>query len=87
MGCIDPQLDYGLSIEKQTFAWLTSQPYVVGLHATSRADMKWPEAHWIQLRAKVGVRLNLVLPWGSTEEQQRRSVWQMPCPTRLLRHD
>ena len=69
---IDPQLDYGLSIEKQTFAWLTSQPYVVGLHATSRADKEWPEAHWIELAQKLAMSgLNLVLPWGSAQEQQR----------------
>jgi heptosyltransferase-1 len=47
------------------------KPYAVFLHATSRADKRWPNASWVA----VGQHLNqkgiaVVLPWGSADEKK-----------------
>ncbi len=45
-------------------------PYVVLVHATSRADKQWPDASWIELgRALVARGASLVLPWGNEAER------------------
>lgn len=47
-------------------------PYVVFLHATTRDDKHWPEAHWrelIGLLGEAGVRIKL--PWGAAHEEAR----------------
>ncbi|WP_367277832.1 lipopolysaccharide heptosyltransferase I [Paraburkholderia sp.] len=45
-------------------------PYVVFVHATSRADKQWPDAHWIELgQALVRRGVSLVMPWGSDAER------------------
>lgn len=45
-------------------------PYVVLVHATSRADKQWPDASWIELgQALVKRGASLVLPWGSEAER------------------
>ncbi len=48
------------------------RPYLVFLHATSRADKLWPEANWralIAAFAKAGFAI--LLPWGSEDERER----------------
>ncbi len=47
-------------------------PYLVFLHATSRAEKEWPVSHWHQLcksagEAGYGVRL----PWGTNKEREQ----------------
>ena len=45
-------------------------PYVVFVHATSRADKQWPDAAWIELGQSLVRRgASLVLPWGSDAER------------------
>ncbi|KGS04417.1 lipopolysaccharide heptosyltransferase I [Burkholderia savannae] len=45
-------------------------PYVVFVHATSRADKQWPDDAWIGLgEALVRRGASLVLPWGSDAER------------------
>ncbi|TKC91752.1 lipopolysaccharide heptosyltransferase I [Trinickia terrae] len=45
-------------------------PYVVFVHATSRADKQWPDAAWIELGQSLVRRgASLVLPWGSDGER------------------
>jgi heptosyltransferase I len=45
-------------------------PYVVFVHATSRADKQWPDAAWIELgQALVKRGASLVLPWGNDAER------------------
>ncbi|WP_233880510.1 lipopolysaccharide heptosyltransferase I [Paraburkholderia flagellata] len=45
-------------------------PYVVFVHATSRADKQWPDQNWIELgQALVRRGASLVLPWGSEAER------------------
>lgn len=47
-------------------------PYVVALHATSRADKLWPEGDWRTLFARLSKRgLRIVLPWGTPLERER----------------
>jgi heptosyltransferase I len=47
-------------------------PYVVALHATSRADKLWPEADWRELFGRLSGRgLRIVLPWGTRLERER----------------
>jgi heptosyltransferase-1 len=47
-------------------------PYAVFLHATSRDDKLWPEAHWQALLEHVaGAGLEAVLPWGDAAEFAR----------------
>jgi heptosyltransferase-1 len=47
-------------------------PYAVFLHATSRDDKLWPEAHWKALLEHVaGAGLAAVLPWGDAAESAR----------------
>ena len=50
----------------------TDAPYLIFLHATTRDDKHWPEAHWrelIGLLANAGLRIKL--PWGAPHEEAR----------------
>jgi heptosyltransferase-1 len=51
---------------------MPDRPYLIFLHATSRADKLWPEANW---RALVGAFADagfaILLPWGGGEERAR----------------
>ena len=51
---------------------LPERPYVIALHATSRDDKLWPEAHWrAVLEACDRAGYAIVLPWGSPAEEAR----------------
>jgi heptosyltransferase-1 len=51
---------------------LPDRPYVVALHATSRAGKLWPEAHWRQLLADLArAGFTTLLPWGDAAERER----------------
>lgn len=46
-------------------------PYVVFLHATSRADKRWPHVSWTAVGRYFSQRgMTVVLPWGSPDEQK-----------------
>jgi len=48
------------------------RPYLVFLHATSRADKLWPEAHWRALIARFArAGFAILLPWGDDAERAR----------------
>jgi heptosyltransferase-1 len=48
------------------------RPFVVFVHATSRADKLWPEADWRDLIAGFGqAGYAVLLPWGSAAERAR----------------
>ncbi|MBI2310876.1 MAG: lipopolysaccharide heptosyltransferase I [Betaproteobacteria bacterium] len=52
--------------------WRPDGPYVVLLHATSRAQKLWPEANWAALGKHLARRgWAAVLPWGAPEEARR----------------
>ncbi|WP_342346225.1 lipopolysaccharide heptosyltransferase I [Burkholderia perseverans] len=69
------ELDFGLDTHQAARALASFQlnlpvPYVVFVHATSRADKQWPDAAWIELgQALVRRGASLVLPWGSDAER------------------
>jgi heptosyltransferase-1 len=67
----DNRPDYGIHAPAETNPIL-NEPYVVGLHGTSRDSKLWPTEHWIDLGQALALqRLNLVLPWASEAELQR----------------
>jgi heptosyltransferase I len=68
-------LDFGLNTSRaalalSSFGLNLPVPFVVLVHATSRADKQWPDAAWIELgRALVARGASLVLPWGNEAER------------------
>lgn len=53
-------------------AAIPDRPYVVVLHATSRADKLWPETHWRSvIAAFTRSGFAVVLPWGAELERAR----------------
>jgi len=51
---------------------MPDRPYLVVLHATSRADKLWPEASWRALIATFArAGFVILLPWGSAAERAR----------------
>lgn len=51
---------------------LPTAPFVVAVHATSRASKLWPEAQWRALLQRFAADgLGVMLPWGSDDERQR----------------
>jgi heptosyltransferase-1 len=51
---------------------MPDRPYMVFLHATSRAEKRWPEANWRTLiGAFAQAGFAILLPWGDAEERAR----------------
>lgn len=68
----ETQGDYGIARHFLNASEVTPAPYAVFLHATTRDDKHWQEAHWrelISLVEKCGMRIKL--PWGAAHEQAR----------------
>ncbi|EGY29171.1 lipopolysaccharide heptosyltransferase I(EC:2.4.-) [Candidatus Regiella insecticola 5.15] len=64
--------DYGIAQHFLYRSEATTAPYLVFLHATTRSNKYWPEAHWIQLIQWVqATGLKIKLPWGNEHEHQR----------------
>jgi len=64
------RVDYGLAAPGTPPAWLGAGPYVVALHAASRAAKRWPEAHWIALAMRLSERgWRMVYPGGNATER------------------
>jgi heptosyltransferase-1 len=62
--------DYGLRAPPAAPAWAPAGGYVVGLHATSRRDKRWPEGRWAALAARLQAEgLAVVYPGGSPAER------------------
>ena len=63
-------VDYGLRLPAVTPGTKPAHPYVVFLHATSRATKMWPELHWIALGQHFHESgTDVLLPWGNAEEK------------------
>lgn len=62
--------DYGIA---KLFQELTAcQPYIIAIHATTRADKHWQEQRWAALfDALTAQNLAVRLPWGNDVERQR----------------
>lgn len=66
------ELDYGLRIAGAQPDWLGCGRYLVGLHATARADKAWAEERWMELARRAAREgYGLVLPWGDEAERAR----------------
>jgi heptosyltransferase-1 len=64
--------DYAIAARFTSDHSAEGENYLVFLHATTRADKHWPEAHWrelIGLLADSGLKIKL--PWGANHEHQR----------------
>ncbi|MEJ0065065.1 MAG: lipopolysaccharide heptosyltransferase I [Caulobacteraceae bacterium] len=82
---VPAELDYGVRTAGGRPEWLIDQPYLVGLHATARADKTWAEASWVELaRRAAGEGLQVVLPWGSEAERQRARRIAEVSPTAVV---
>lgn len=69
---IDTPPRFNIRAEPLVADWLPSGPYCVLMHAASRPEKLWPEAHWAALGQHLAERgLSAVLPWGSPEEKAR----------------
>jgi heptosyltransferase-1 len=68
-------IEFGLDTRRAALALSQTDlnlpvPYVVFVHATSRADKQWPDAAWIELGQSLVRRgASIVLPWGSDAER------------------
>jgi heptosyltransferase-1 len=68
-------IDFGLNTSRAAlalseFGLNLPVPYVVFVHATSRADKQWPEPAWLELgRSLIARGVSLVLPWGNDAER------------------
>jgi heptosyltransferase I len=63
---------YGLSMPGAALDKALQAPYVVSLHATSRADKEWPEANWIALGEWYAARgYTSIFPSGNEREFER----------------
>jgi len=63
-------VEYGLRRPAPLATTLVAGPYVVFLHATSRANKMWPEANWIALGQRLReIGICVILPWGSAAER------------------
>lgn len=68
----DAPVNYGIRPAALQLDWLTANPYVVLLTASSRDDKLWPELNWVALIRRLEMQgLQVVLPWGSVSEQGR----------------
>jgi heptosyltransferase-1 len=60
-------------------------PYVVAVHATSRADKRWPDARWRELLADVDASgFTIVLPHGSDDEERTSRALAAPLDRALV---
>lgn len=65
------RVDYGLRLPATEPSEMLSTSYVVFLHATSRADKRWPERYWAALGQRLHERgVGVVLPWGNVNERR-----------------
>ncbi len=66
------QGDYAIAGHFLTDLSIDAPPYLVFLHATTRDNKHWPEAHWRDLIEQVQpTGLRIKLPWGAEHEHQR----------------
>jgi heptosyltransferase-1 len=69
---IDTPPHYGIRAEPLVADWLPAQPYAVLMHAASRPEKLWPEAHWFEVgRDLLRHGIRAVLPWGNKDEEAR----------------
>ena len=66
------QIQYDLNTQNWQPLPNLNKPYAVFLHGTTWETKLWPEPNWVELGQKlIEQGLQVVLPWGNLEEQQR----------------
>lgn len=66
-------------------AGLPQRRYAVALMGTSRADKRWPHAHWRTLVGRLAqAGLAVMLPWGSPAEQADSQRVAADAPTAIV---
>lgn len=66
--------DYGIArhFAKNQANSTACTPYIIAIHATTRADKHWSEAYWQQvLRRVTAQNVEVRLPWGNETERAR----------------
>lgn len=66
--------DYGIAhhFAKNATVLTACKPYIVAIHATTRADKHWTEAHWATLFSQLTQQgIEVRLPWGNATEKAR----------------
>ncbi|CAI8738437.1 lipopolysaccharide heptosyltransferase RfaC [Kosakonia quasisacchari] len=73
LGYTKPQTQGDYAIARHfAVADAARSPYVVFLHATTRDDKHWPEAHWHKLiELMQSTSIHIKLPWGAEHERKR----------------
>ena len=81
---VDTLPDYGIAPPPSAPSWAPPR-YYVALHATSRADKLWPEAHWIELAKRLAAQgLVAVYPGGSAVERNAAARLAQQSPGAML---
>jgi len=63
--------EYGLPAPAEAPPWAPSGDYVVGLHASSRRDKRWPDDRWAALAQRLNAEaIAVVFPGGSARERE-----------------
>ena len=63
----------------------SANPYVLGLHGTSRDSKLWPTDHWIALGSYLTEKqTSLILPWGNVAEYERAQLIAAHVPLALV---
>jgi lipopolysaccharide heptosyltransferase I len=76
---------FGLAVPVPAAVTLPERPYVVLVHATSRTDKLWPDAHWRELIAALaGHGYAIVLPWGDGAERERSARLAQDVPSAIV---
>ena len=64
-------VEYGICAPTQSLPWLPVAPYAVFLHATSRANKRWPDSAWVDLGMRLqGHGFQVLLPCGNDRERE-----------------
>ena len=78
---IDTPPDFGLATPTASPEWVTTRPYCVFFHGTSRESKKWPQKNWAEiahLLTESGLRI--LLPWGSSREKEEAKQLSAAIP-------
>jgi heptosyltransferase I len=68
-GLPDSDPDYGIRLDADP---TRDNPYLAFLHGTTWTTKLWPLEYWVELARDAGARgYQVLLPWGSAEEQER----------------
>ena len=65
---------YGIARAGEPPAWAPSAPYVVLLHAASRASKRWPDERWVELGRRLAEQSGTVVFPGGTEAERAHAA-------------